>query len=311
MLKLHISIFCLFLTFLPPGICAEKAFAEVLADVSVHNDFDQWMNLLGPWQFNVSALNSKFLQAEPFPHVVIDNFLDPALAEVLEHDFPPLSHPSWHKYNNPIEIKYAMDDCPKLYESLFDFLRSEPFLNLARGVSGIQEAQPDPFLHGAGLHFHPRGGKLDMHLDYSIHPKTGMERRLNFILFLNKGWDPAWGGALELWDADFQGPKAKVVPSFNRGVFFQTSDTSFHGLPTPLTCPISQGRKSLAIYYVSDPRPGASPRPKAEFRPLPWQPVPPGLAALYEIRKDRVITEEDLAREFPDWKESEHRQNFW
>ena len=59
-----------------------------------------------------------------------------------------------------------------------------------------------PGLHGGGWHLHARGGKLNVHLDYSVHPKLHLERRLNLIVYLAQGWDPAWGGALGLWTHD-------------------------------------------------------------------------------------------------------------
>ena len=142
-----------------------------------------------------------------------------------------------------------------------------------------------------------------MHLDYSLHPVTGKERRLNLILYLNDGWDESWGGELELWDGTFTSCRVKVPPLFNRAVLFRTSDLSYHGLPRPLRCPKTTGRKSLAVYYVSPPRVGVTHRLKAEFRPLPHQPHDEPLLRLYDIRKTRVLTAEDLDTIWPTWQQ--------
>jgi hypothetical protein len=62
-------------------------------------------------------------------------------------------------------------------------------------------------------------------------------------------------------------------------------------MPTP----IARGeRRSVAAYYVSEPRPGATTRHKAFFRPLPGREISEGLRALYDIRSRRTITSEDL-----------------
>ena len=36
-------------------------------------------------------------------------------------------------------------------------------------------------LNGGGWHTHKRGGKLNTHLDYSLHTKLKLERKLNII----------------------------------------------------------------------------------------------------------------------------------
>ena len=47
----------------------------------------------------------------------------------------------------------------------------------------------DPYLHGAGLHAHPRNGRLNMHLDYEKHPiLEDKERRLKTADALRAMW---------------------------------------------------------------------------------------------------------------------------
>ena len=46
----------------------------------------------------------------------------------------------------------------------------------------------------------------------------------------------------------------KISPIFNRLVIFETTDSSFHGLPDPVQCPNTMSRKSLALYYYSNGR---------------------------------------------------------
>ena len=258
---------------------------------------------LGPWTRDTDALRRAFSSAAPFEHVVIPDFLAEESAEAVLAEFPGLDHPGWFRYHNPIERKYALnalDDLPVI-SRLFQRFQSPEFVRLVSEVTDISDLEPDPLLHGAGLHFHPRGGKLDMHLDYSLHPVLRKERRVNLILYLNKDWDRAWGGDLQLWGADFAGCEASIAPNFNTAVLFRTSDVSYHGMPEPLTCPQGTGRKSAAVYYVSQPRAGAAARPKAEYRPVPWRPADPRLDRLYDIRRTRLIAPPDL-EDWPTWE---------
>lgn len=88
---------------------------------------------------------------------------------------------------------------------------------------------------------------------------------------------------------------------WNTAILFRTSDISYHGLPEPIKCPEGIYRKSIAIYYVSKPRENLIERYKAEFFPKPNQYVNEKLNKLYNIRKERLITEEDL-KEYPNWE---------
>jgi Rps23 Pro-64 3,4-dihydroxylase Tpa1-like proline 4-hydroxylase len=113
-------------------------------------------------------------------------------------------------------------------------------------------------------------GYLGVHADFNLHPDTGMHRRVNALLFLNKDWDPAWNGQLELWSRDHKQPVVSLTPDFNRLVAFTITDDAFHGVPKPLACPPQRKRFSLALYYYTAERPDEE---KAPFHWAAWQKV--------------------------------------
>lgn len=151
---------------------------------------------LGNWACDESSLTdirSKFAAAIPFPHVTIPNFFCDAVAQAIAKNFPVPrgEHVSdwkaegWHVYDNPIEGKLSMSDITTMaahdpiFESIWVVLQSDEMISLIKRISSINNLEPDPNLHGAGLHYHPSGGKLEMHLDYSINPISGKERRVS------------------------------------------------------------------------------------------------------------------------------------
>jgi Rps23 Pro-64 3,4-dihydroxylase Tpa1-like proline 4-hydroxylase len=262
--------------------------------------------MFGLWTQRIDDLKKSFLHAKPFEHVVIPSFFSEDLAKALISEFPdPASSSQRHEckhYDNPLERKYSLNCFEELpiVRRVFAVLQSPEVVSMMKALTDIHDLESDPHLHGAGLHVYPRQGKLDVHLDYSIHPVSGKERRLNLIVYMNSDWKPEYGGNLELWDEDMKKCTEVITPAFNTAVLFRTSDISYHGLPKPIQCPGEECRESVAIYYISPARAEAPLRVKAEFFPLPQQPVDERLATLYALRKERLITEEDL---WPNWRE--------
>lgn len=199
-----------------------------------------------------------YSQAQPFPHIVIDDFLPESILENILNEFPKVSSIDWQKFDNSAEKKLAskvelqMGDATRL---LLYQLNSSVFINFLEQLTGIDGIISDPHFEGGGLHQIERGGYLKMHVDFNRHSKLRLDRRLNLLIYLNKNWKEEYGGHLELWDKDMTRREKKILPIFNRCVIFNTTDYSYHGHPEPLTCPEGQTRKSLALYYYSSGRP--------------------------------------------------------
>jgi Rps23 Pro-64 3,4-dihydroxylase Tpa1-like proline 4-hydroxylase len=135
------------------------------------------------------------------------------------------------------------------------FFNSRFMLDFLEELSGIDGLIPDPYFMGGGLHQIKPGGFLEVHADFNRHGKLKLDRRLNVLLYLNQNWKEEYGGHFELWNKDMTAPVRKILPLFNRMAMFSTTSTSYHGHPTPLSCPPDRTRKSIAIYYYSNGRP--------------------------------------------------------
>jgi len=261
----------------------------------------------GSWINNIEELKEKFINAQPFEHIVIDNFLENSYAEKLYNSFPT-NYDNWYKYLNPIEVKYTYDNISELNLDLKDyfyFLSTDETIDIFRKLTNIDNLTYDEYLHGAGLHCHPKNGRLNIHLDYEKHPYSGKERRINIIYFLSKDWNPEWKGQNELWDDNAGNCVTKTDIKFNRAIIFKTNDISWHGLPEKISCPENVYRKSLAYYYVSplnSKKPEDLYRKKAKYVKRPNDFYDEKLEELYKIRPYRRITKEDMDKYFPNWK---------
>jgi hypothetical protein len=157
---------------------------------------------------------------------------------------------------------------------LLNELNSAAFIDFLEELTGIRGLVPDPHLEGGGMHQIVRGGHLNVHVDFNRHPRTGLGRRLNALIYLNRDWKDEYGGALELWSTDGSRCERRIPPLFNRLVVFSTTESSYHGHPTPLSCPPEMTRKSLALYYYSLPV-AAQNGPGADAHNTVWAPENP------------------------------------
>lgn len=199
-----------------------------------------------------------YAQAEPFPHIIIDDFLPSAVLEEILREFPKPGDIDWQSFDRKTEKKLASTSELQMGEQtrmLLYQLNSSTFIDFLEKLTGIDGIIPDPHFVGGGLHQIVPGGYLKVHADFNRHTRLKLDRRLNLLIYLNKDWKEEYGGHFQLWDREMKNCYSKVLPIFNRCVIFSTTDFSYHGHPDPLTCPEGMSRKSLALYYYSNGRP--------------------------------------------------------
>jgi hypothetical protein len=201
-----------------------------------------------------AARHEEYVSAQPFEHIVFDDFLPEAVLDTVLAEFPRAGDEAWVSYESENERKLASRPDTPIGEAtlhLLSELNSSAFVDFLEQLTGIHGLVPDPHLEGGGLHQIVPGGHLNVHVDFNRHPRTGLARRLNVLLYLNRDWNEAYGGALELWSAEHRRCERRILPVFNRLVVFSTTTRSYHGHPEPLSCPEGRTRKSLALYYYS------------------------------------------------------------
>ncbi len=198
----------------------------------------------------------------PYRHCVIDDFLPADMAQSCLNSFPSPEAPGWDIANDKdIEIKQRSTwksefDIPDGMIDAVRILNGAHFLQAMTQLIGIQKLVPDPYFSGGGLNITKRGGMLDVHVDGNYHDSSGLNRRLNAIIYLTPGWLPDWGGEFGVYDKTGEVCVKKIAPLFNRLVVFDSHDYSFHGLPDPINFPIDIPRRSLLLYYYTkEPRP--------------------------------------------------------
>jgi hypothetical protein len=228
-----------------------------------------------------ARLRNAFANAQPFRHMVVDDFLDRTFCERLMADFPAFDRTKALDETGKVGLKAVVTDIARISPAYREFdrlMRSPDLLRWLGEITSIDHLLYDPDYIGGGTHENLHGQDLDAHVDFNYHPRRPLHRRLNLILFLNPAWKKEWGGCLEL-DRDPWNPGADsaepILPLANRCVVFETTESSWHGFHR-IVLPEErrhESRRSLAVYFYTKERPPAETAPEHSTiyvpRPLP------------------------------------------
>lgn len=202
---------------------------------------------------NLPPVNREaYLSAKPFPHLVIDNVFNPWQLKHVVANWPELTPES--KYDEGQQLRVGLVNEEKYGGCIADFVKinfhSQKFITFLEQLTGVTGLVLD--CREIGLHETFPGGYLLPHLDYIINERTGLQHRVNAILYLNEKWKPEYFGWLELFKDNES--IVSIEPIFNRLVIFSIDDRAWHGHPKALKCPPGMTRKSIALNYFIAPQ---------------------------------------------------------
>jgi hypothetical protein len=241
------------------------------------------------------AIRASYQAGQPFRHVCLEGFLEPDTAERLLAEFPPFDPRHAKSEMGRTGGKAVVTDLASIgpgYKAFYDYMRSRDFLGAMSELLGIPDLLFDPAMYGGGTHENLDGQELDPHIDFNYDPVRRWHRRLNLLIYLNKEWDPAWGGGIELHSdpRDWEHDAVKTFNcSFNRAVVFETNEHSWHGFPR-IRLPEGKrhlSRKCISVYLYTRSR------PKEEIAPphgtfYVQRPLPARLAAGHTLTAEDV-----------------------
>lgn len=198
--------------------------------------------------------------ADPFPHLIIDDFVPAELCRAAVAEWPDDRWPHWLRYDGERGRKLVTKDPLRLTPACAEILREMSRLRIA-DLTGIGDTFPDLALHGAGMSLIDRGGELPLHLDSDHHPVTGWERAFSAMVYLQT----CGGGRLRLWDVAGRVIVKEIDPEPGRLVLFECSDRAWHSVEA--VC--ESRRLSLSLFFWRFPTGAAPKRARAEFAPSP------------------------------------------
>lgn len=218
-----------------------------------------------PWSFDRDALvargralQPRYRDAAPFPHVVIDGLLGDARAAALAAAFPPPAHPHWKRRDHVEQrgrltqlARTGFADVAIEVRWLLAELTGHAFLDFLGAITGRRDLIADPHFTGAGPLATLPGGHLALHADFNRDSARHLDRTVTALYYLPTTWDPAWGGELELWDRARTRCEVAIAPLRDRLVVMAHGDDHWHGHPQPLRSPDGTVRAVVAAYYYA------------------------------------------------------------
>lgn len=228
-----------------------------------------------PSKSELECLKHRFYDAQPFPYVILDDFLDSSYVELLADEI--VESRKLRKGRNRdlffAKNKSEINDFEKngpVLGQLWNAVCDVEFTRMVQFICDDSTVFLDQEFHGGGLHVTESGGFLDRHVDFNCHPvQKTWERRLNVLLYLNPRWCEEWGGELFLNVPNSSGPDVRVSPLSGRLVIMETSSRTVHGV-NQIEIPSGykpNGRLSLAMYFYS------SSENEMQFRSTVWHGV--------------------------------------
>jgi 2OG-Fe(II) oxygenase superfamily len=200
---------------------------------------------------SLEDLLDDYRHARPFPHLLLDNLFPSAILDSILEELPPASSEKWVNHRDQLISKSNLRSAVDLEEQGYEFvsiLHSAAFLYFLTEITGIKGLLPDPYLGGAGYHVIHEGGKFEVHADRNTDYHCGLQRRLAMLVYLNKAWQPEFGGQLELWNQDGTRCEKVIDPIFNRTVIFEIDERNFHAV-RPVASGSDAVRKAFAAYF--------------------------------------------------------------
>jgi len=208
------------------------------------------------WEDAFDEIRCRYRSAQPFPHVIIDTFLEPDRGRrIVDEEFADVGSPRWTYHRHFSQKTYsrsAFDSFQPTTRGVFERVAGAPMVDFVQQLTGITGLFLPLELEDGGLAACCTGGFANIHADMTVHPtEPNWLRRVNLLWYLNEDWQASYGGELELWDAQMRRCVQRIAPSFNRCVIFESHETTLHGYPDRLQCPPEQPRKSIAFYYFT------------------------------------------------------------
>jgi hypothetical protein len=176
------------------------------------------------------ALRARHAQQDPYPYVIVPEFVREQAQDGIEADFPVIAHPG----SFPLaSLQYG----PR-FSALMDALQGPEMKTLVEEKLGVD-------LTGRPTTATVRG--ISKAADGKIHTDS-KTKLITVLLYMNRGWESSHGRLRLLRNADdLQNYAAEVPPDRGTLLIFKNGPTAWHGFE-----PFEGPRRVIQVNWVTD-----------------------------------------------------------
>ena len=140
-------------------------------------------------QAEAAIFAQKYQNASPFPHIVIDDFLEPAVLQRILDDFP--NHDGKDFFDRDQErFKFQFQPSESgsgIIRNIFAELNGQAFLAFFERVDGNARSNFRSLFRGRRTaQERNEGDTWGFYADFNIHEQLKLERKLNLLIYLNQ-----------------------------------------------------------------------------------------------------------------------------
>ena len=205
---------------------------------------------------DLSHFKSNFFNSKPFPHLVLDDFIDPEYFSELNRILKNGKIDLGKNFNSEVEKNKSISlnsTLPITLKNVINHLNSEEWLHNLHKLSEIPEIFPVTSDNKVVANYHEitKNGNLAPHVDHSHEPSIKKPHVINIIVYLSDDWKIEYGGNTLFFDKKGKNIEKKIEYKKNRAVIFLHTPYSFHGVEK-----ISENsqvtRKTIYVDYYSN-----------------------------------------------------------
>lgn len=210
--------------------------SPVIKDAALSNTTIDMISHQTQWK----EFKQHFWQADPYPHIYIDDFLREDLFQQVINDFRRIDGSAipTEIYSSEIELNKVCFESSSNFasaEEVVNCLSRQTFIQIIESLIDVNSIIPLPKFRTENkstrkyLHIMKNGGFLGSHVDQSHIDKTHIHV-LSCIFYASEDWTEQQGGHTTLFNKDGSQAITKIDYRPNRLAIFLHTSESFHGV---------------------------------------------------------------------------------